>query len=206
MSWRTSPDKLTFILCRAPPSEPPAAAADQAAVAGRDDVPECMVGDINLFLTPWEDDADGDDNAAGGAAAPQGPAYVRAEVDVMIAGAADRGRGRGKAAVRALLCFVARHAAGLLREYAAGAAADGDAPAGAPPALREFVARIQAGNAGSIALFTGLGFAQRGGVNYFGEVEMVRPVNAEWDARARDVEGYRETAYDRSLLAAAAGL
>lgn len=203
VSWRTSPDKLTFILCRAGPAD------RAAAVAGQDDAPERMVGDINLFLTPW-DDADVEDETAGaaggGAATSRGLEYVQAEVDVMIAGAADRGRGLGKAAVRTLLCFVARHAEGLLREYAGGSAAAADETAGAsPPALREFVARIQANNAGSLALFTGLGFQKRGGVNYFGEVEMVRPADAEWDTRARDVADYREIGYNRSLLPATAG-
>ena len=55
-SWRTSPDKLTFIICHIP--ESPAREGLLAVVAGADDAPEGMVGDINLFLTQSDDDDD----------------------------------------------------------------------------------------------------------------------------------------------------
>ncbi|KAK8041356.1 GNAT domain-containing protein [Apiospora phragmitis] len=211
VSWRTSADKLTFVLCR-PLARATAsrAVAGDVVAAGRDDGPERMVGDINMFLTPWDDGNDDDDDATEKAATKNssvpetaGIDFVRAEVDVMIAGAADRGKGLGKGAVGALLEFVSRNREGILREYATTIAPN----AGRHPEIREFVARIQASNAGSIALFKGFGFRQRGAVNYFGEVEMVmlpaigklgRGTPSIGDIEV--VEGYREAKYDRSGL------
>ncbi|KAK8067006.1 GNAT domain-containing protein [Apiospora hydei] len=182
VSWRTSADKLTFVLCRPlEPSSPrvKATVAGDAVWAGQDDVPERMLGDINMFLTPW-DDNDNDDDGAGAVAMADADAagveFVRAEVDVMIAGAADRGRGLGKAAVGALLEFVSRNREGILREYATTTQQQQNNTGGngsKRPEIREFVVRIKASNAGSIALFKGFGFRQRGEVNYFGEIEMV---------------------------------
>ncbi|KAK8017477.1 methionyl-trna synthetase protein [Apiospora rasikravindrae] len=216
VSWRTSADKLTFVLCRPlEPSSPrvKATVAGDAVWAGRDDVPERMLGDINMFLTPW-DDEDDDDAAKATKDTPvaddvAGVEFVRAEVDVMIAGAADRGRGLGKAAVGALLEFVSRNREGILREYATTTHQQPQNSTGSSkrPEIREFVVRIKASNAGSIALFKGFGFRQRGEVNYFGEIEMVllpaigklgegTPSIGEIEV----VEGYREAKYDRSRL------
>ncbi|GJN75009.1 hypothetical protein PLICBS_009105 [Purpureocillium lilacinum] len=58
----------------------------------------------------------------------------------------------------------------------------------APVRLRGLMAKIKEGNAGSRALFAGLGFVQRGEVNYFGEVTVVMGWEeaarraAEWEA------------------------
>ncbi|KAK8110405.1 uncharacterized protein PG998_006862 [Apiospora kogelbergensis] len=169
ISWRTSADKLTFILCR--PLEP--AAAGGTVVAGRDDVPGRMLGDINMFLTPWDDENEHEDAAP--EAKENEAEFVKAEVDVMIAGATDRGKGLGKAAVGALLEFVSRNREAILHEYAASIE---EKKNDTSLEIREFVVRIKASNAGSIALFTGFGFRQRGEVNYFGEVEMVLPPSA----------------------------
>ncbi|KAK7965981.1 uncharacterized protein PG986_000258 [Apiospora aurea] len=209
VSWRTSADKLTFVLCRPlEPSSPrvKATVAGDAVWAGQDDVPERMLGDINMFLTPWDDDDDGAEAIVVADADAAGVEFVRAEVDVMIAGAADRGRGLGKAAVGALLEFVSRNREGILREYATTTQQQQHS-SNKRPEICEFVVRIKASNVGSIALFKGFGFRQRGEVNYFGEIEMVllpaigklgegTPSIGEIEV----VEGYREAKYDRSRL------
>ncbi|KPM38804.1 putative methionine--tRNA ligase, mitochondrial [Neonectria ditissima] len=100
-SWRTSSDKLTFIIC--------APASDEAVVkAGVADADGRMRGDINFFLYPHDDDDDDDDG------------WCTGEVDVMIASTTDRGRGVGQAAVCALLVYLRAHVDEVMGEYAAG--------------------------------------------------------------------------------------
>ncbi|KAI0122986.1 GNAT domain-containing protein [Xylariales sp. AK1849] len=211
ISWRTSTDKLTFIVCKPPVFPPPSNAA--AVYAGEADANDRMVGDINLFLTPWEgegegegegDDDDDDENAQHSLAVESTAVdgtnaevsdtkrFCVGEVDIMIASTADRGKGVGKAAVSAFLYFVRENVDGLLAEYSR---------AGTGMEMKELLVRIKATNLGSIALFKGLGFVQRGEVNYFGEIEMV------WkefmgNETLGAVEAYRQLGYDRSRLAA----
>ncbi|KAI1761338.1 GNAT domain-containing protein [Hypoxylon sp. FL1150] len=162
-SWREAPDKLTFIIC-----EPARDAGDMghpassrtAIVAGEADTPDRMIGDVNMFLTPWDgDDGEGEEE--------KGKAYVNAEIDIMIADPTHRGKGLGRATVATFLLFIHSNLDGILAEYAS---ASSEAK---KPELKDVVAKINAGNQGSIKLFTGMGFSQRGGVNYFGEIELV---------------------------------
>lgn len=177
-SWRASNDKLTFIVCR---PQGPRASRD-GVVAGVDDAPDRMVGDINFFLTPWVED----DGTVSG---------LVGEVDVMIARPHDRGQGLGRGAVTAFLHYILqRQRAAILAEAADEADEAGTDNPGAsrPRGLRELVVKIQASNAASIGLFQSLGFQQRGPVNYFGEVELVRASLA-----AAAPEGYTEHVYRR---------
>ncbi|KAI4602134.1 hypothetical protein KJ359_011000 [Pestalotiopsis sp. 9143b] len=189
ISWRTSADKLTFIVCN-PLSDAP----EDAVVAGTADGNERMVGDINLFLAPWEDDEqDPEDQPQD--KSPSEQKYCVGEVDIMIAAASDRGRGMGKAAVSTFLWFIKKNAAAILAEYAAGT---GDVQGTLE--MKELLVRINASNEGSKALFKGLGFEQRGEVNYFGEIELVlKDFNGE--GGVLEVEDYRELSFDRSKLA-----
>lgn len=153
-SWRESHDKLTFILCK------PAATSDTAnspVQAGDIDSPDKMIGDINFFLYPWDDE---DDTPDTGVARPK---YCVGEIDIMIASQSDRGRGLGKATVSTFMHYIWSNRASILREYQAEA----------QPELKFLMAKIKATNAHSIALFKGLGFEQEGEVNYFGEVKLV---------------------------------
>ena len=180
-----------------------------------------MVGDINLFLTPWEEDEEEDGD--GGAHREARPGlkqksdpdtfYCNGEVDIMVAERDQRGKGLGVSAVSTLLHFIRRHLESILSEYGA---AQKEQPGsgvrdGSRFELRDLVAKINAGNAGSIALFTKLGFKQRGEVNYFGELEMVlegfgmASSSAEEEAGgtgAAYTDGYQELVYDRSRLEA----
>lgn len=178
IEWRTAPDKLTFIVCQ-PPSTP----KEDGIVAGVDDAPGRMVGDINFFLYPWDDEDDdsgsGTSGGTGGTSSSEGR-QTYGEIDVMIARPENRGRGLGRAAVSAFLHYILR------RQQTAIV---GDARH-----LRHLVVKIQATNAASIGLFTSLGFRQRGGVNYFGEVELVHD---GLDSVGEQPDGYAERTYIR---------
>ncbi|KAI0169650.1 GNAT domain-containing protein [Hypoxylon sp. FL1284] len=193
MSWREAPDKLTFILCQPLPQDGDEESASQGqaaptrVIAGEADRPDRMVGDVNLFLTPWDPDEDGGEEEK----EEEGKTYVRAEVDIMIANPAHRGRGLGRAVLVEFLAFVRGHLDGILAEYNNAGSPDA-------PRLREVVAKIGADNGRSVALFRGLGFRQRGGVNYFGEVEVV--LREEGKESMVPVAAGRIGAYDRSRL------
>lgn len=155
-SWRESHDKLTFILCK------PLGTSDTpepAVQAGDVDSPDKMIGDINFFLYPCDDEAEDGGAGAGGAH----PCYCVGEIDIMIASQNDRGKGLGKAAVSTFMHYIWSNRAAILREYQASPQSE----------LKFLMAKIKATNAHSIALFKSLGFEQEGDVNYFGEVKLV---------------------------------
>ncbi|KAI1772841.1 GNAT domain-containing protein [Hypoxylon cercidicola] len=167
-SWREAPDKLTFIVCEPlprdeEPADPPR--DSQAVVAGEADSPDRMIGDINLFLTPWDGDDEERDRGE------KGKTCVNAEVDIMIADLKHRGRGLGRATLAMFLLFIRGNLDAILAEYAGAGEASGAGPN--IPELKDVVAKINANNQSSIKLFKSMGFSQRGGVNYFGEIEMV---------------------------------
>jgi len=255
ISWRTSGDKLTFILCLLgdtsttttdlTTTEDPsgsrregqegdvAAESTQIYKAGIVDTPARMIGDINLFLTPCDDDDDedndGDEDSTTAASNnhnntnnnSRGRAnrmtYLNGEIDIMIASPAHRKRGYGREAVSTLLTYIRRHTGQITAEYAAFADSIAAAAAssssttksestagGQQFVLRDLVAKINAGNQGSIALFQKLGFKQRGEVNYFGEVLLVLQgfchgvENVETKAEA--LYGYEELRWDRAAI------
>ncbi|KOS17056.1 N-acetyltransferase 9-like protein [Escovopsis weberi] len=217
-SWRRAHDKLTFILCRPPP--PPSTPLSRA-VAGQHDAEGSMIGDVNFFLYPHDEEPEPDrehgngDEARNGENGETRQILVRGEVDIMVAETDARGRGVGSAAVRALLAFVARHTGALLEEYAAGerarwvpesssrsqAQSQGGGADAAGMRLVGLMVKIKESNASSIRLFGALGFVQDGGVDYFGEVKMVLPwdsaQHAGTDGAAR--LGYRELVYASSV-------
>ncbi|ETS76679.1 hypothetical protein PFICI_12066 [Pestalotiopsis fici W106-1] len=184
ISWRTSADKLTFIVCK------PLSDGGHKVSAGVADANEHMVGDINLFLTPWEDDEEQDDEARGSR-----QRLCVGEVDIMIAAPTDRGRGMGKAAVSTFLWFIKKNMGAILAEYASSLEDGGVLE------IKELLVRINASNEGSKALFKGLGFEQRGEVNYFGEIELVLK-DFQGERGVSEVQEYRELPFDRSGLAA----
>ncbi|KAM7196458.1 GNAT domain containing protein [Rhypophila sp. PSN 637] len=127
-SWRASHDKMTFIVCQPLPplssitneshSEPmlDPKTGRGTIQAGIVDTPDKMVGDINLFLSPCEDDDEEEqlrprDNT--GVVTKQSVG----EVDIMIANTRNQGKGIGKAAVLAFLGYIGRHLGEILREY-----------------------------------------------------------------------------------------
>ncbi|KAK4104864.1 hypothetical protein N658DRAFT_513653 [Parathielavia hyrcaniae] len=179
-SWRASHDKLTFIICQ-PLSQ---REHGTSICAGEPDAPENMVGDVNLFLYPYE--PEDEDHLPS-----ETPGFCVGEVDIMIADQQHRGKGLGRAAVQAFLQYIHGHLGEIMQEYAE------DKDLRTPPELKLLMAKINQGNAKSIALFKSLGFAQEGEVNYFGEVKLVLP-NGILVRFAADVpEGYLELVYSR---------
>lgn len=144
-------------------------------IAGEVDREEAMLGDVNFFLYPYHGDTD-DDDADGGEHQEEKEGDWIGEVDVMVAEDDWRGKGVGFAAVTALMTYLHRHLDEILEEHARGSSGS---PEGGPRAcpsrrrLRSLVAKIKEGNGKSVTLFRKVGFVQRGGVNYFGELEMV---------------------------------
>jgi len=184
-SWRASHDKMTFIVCQ--PLLSTSEGQDEV-LAGIVDAPDKMVGDINLFLSPYDDDDD-----------DQQPAntYI-GEVDVMIANAKDQGRGTGKAAVLAFLQYISRNLGRILHEYH-HQEKEGQSTTEPKPTLSLLMAKINQGNAKSIALFKSLGFEQEGEVNYFGEVKLVlREFTQKFGENTNCPVGYRELVYTRA--------
>jgi RimJ/RimL family protein N-acetyltransferase len=176
-SWRASHDKLTFIIC-----EPhPGVSGASTIRAGQLDVSERMVGDVNLFLYPHEDEGEEELPSAA-------PEFCVGVIDIMVAEQQYRGNGLGRAVVQAFVQYICRHVDGIMQEYAE----DKDMPA---PKLKLLMAKINQGNAKSITLFKSLGFEQEGEVNYFGELKLV---HRHLDKLAMEVpEGYAELVYSR---------
>ncbi len=178
-SWRASHDKLTFIICQPLETE---GTGGIPVHAGGPDSPKKMVGDVNLFLSPYEEE---DDLQLPSAT----PEFCEAEVDIMIAEQQHRAKGLGRAVMHAFLQYISRNLAGIMHEYAD----DKDMPT--PPRLKVLMVKVGQINAGSIALFKSLGFEQVGGVDYFGELKLVL---RSLDQFAAEVpEGYQELVYSR---------
>ncbi|KAK1453593.1 N-acetyltransferase [Colletotrichum melonis] len=194
-SWRTSHDKLTFIICQ-PLDSSSTTASTETVQAGEVDASERMIGDINFFIYPYDDDDNED--AEGQAAAANEGLYV-GEVDVMVASKEHRGRGIGHAAVTTLLTYVHRNKAQILEEYVHGGEG-GKGTTKKAAQLKGLMVKIKEGNAASIALFRRLGFVQKGEVNYFGEIQMVLGDMDEFVASSAGMKAadeYREVSYSR---------
>ncbi|PMD26092.1 N-acetyltransferas-like protein 9 [Hyaloscypha hepaticicola] len=153
-SWRTDHDKLTFIACH-PLPQPQNESGKRTVVASTDDTPDKMLGDVNLFLSPADEDDEG----------------CIGELELMIAPTTARRKGYGRAAILTFLSYIETHLDEILGEYRNGER--GGEEAGK---MRLLMLRVKIGgkNEGSIGLFEGIGFVKTGeGENYFGEVEMV---------------------------------
>lgn len=150
-SWRQDNDKLTFIACLPPAvtSANPTSSddnscrdrgqgqsRDQGSVKARqDDTPERMIGDINLFLTPydasedWEEDVvldpepqaqQAESSVAEEDKEMSGVMAMVGEIELMIAPPQHRQKGRGRAALRAFLYYISAHLEAILAEYCSG--------------------------------------------------------------------------------------
>ncbi|KAH8908455.1 hypothetical protein BR93DRAFT_893705 [Coniochaeta sp. PMI_546] len=175
-SWRTSHDKLTFIVCQ-PLTD--TAHESKHVDGGKVDSPDRMVGDVNFFIYQSDDDGDESGNRYEG------------EVDIMIADEANRSQGFGRAAVTALLYYITRHSEAIMAEYVRGL----EPAAAAAGQLVRIMAKIKAENVGSMALFRSLGFEQQGEVNYFGEIKMVLPEDQFAKLAEKMPAGYAELKY-----------
>jgi RimJ/RimL family protein N-acetyltransferase len=164
-SWREDCDKLTFIACLPlPPSHLSASPGDQRTVkAGVDDAPDRMIGDVNLFLTPADEDDEG----------------CIGELELMIAPSEHRRQGYGRATVLVFMTYLQQNLPGILAEYAGiGHQEQGkdqmQQQGRMKMKLLQLKVKIGSKNEKSIGLFESLGFVSVGeGENYFGEVELV---------------------------------
>ena len=177
-SWRTDNDKLTFIVCQS--REPKS--ASQTVQGGRDDCPERMIGDINLFLFEPEDDDEDNDDDNSGVQASNGTNASNAlvgEIELMIARKDLHRQGYGRAALLSFTAYILDTWAHIAAEYSNGA---GDQT---PRLLQYLRVKINQSNARSIALFQSIGFVQTAaGANYFGEVELRwQPSRSELETR-----------------------
>ncbi|RDW68442.1 N-acetyltransferase [Coleophoma crateriformis] len=153
-SWRLDHDKLTFIACK-----PLSDAKDTTAVAGICDEPESMLGDVNLFLSPADEDEEG----------------CIGELELMIAPVSARRKGYGRSTILAFMMYIESHLDDILAEYKNGLASEqATAAQGKKMNLLQLKVKIGSKNAKSITLFESIGFVKiEEGENYFGEIELV---------------------------------
>jgi GNAT superfamily N-acetyltransferase len=184
-SWRQDADKLTFIACLPMP-------LDSTIPADKDDAPERMIGDTNLFLRVdvVVDDDDDDYEVNNGK-----KKEVIGEIELMIAEKQNQGRGFGRAALLAFLWFVTRHEEGIISEFSLL-----DLEEGKGEKMKYLSVKIGQDNKRSLALFESLGFEKVAPeANYFGEFELRRHnLDAGEVARLADkygIEDYKELAY-----------
>ncbi len=163
-----------------------AKAGSNVIEAGQVDSPGKMIGDINFFLYPCDDD---DEQQQPGTASPR---YCVGEVDIMIAEVSERGKGLGRGAVTAFLHYIFHNLAQILHNYGIH---NRENTTGGGIRLKRFMAKIKEDNAASLALFKSLGFHQQGPASYFGEVTLVLEDYVQRLSKAPD--GYTEMGYMR---------
>jgi len=189
-SWREDRDKLTFIICQ-PLSSPPHLPED-VMKGGIDDAPDRMLGDINLFLFPPEDDEDNVEPPANGRDGSAGS--VIGELELMIANPTHRRKGYGRAALLTFLSYIISNWMSIYSEYTDQRPSlhPTGSLASTHPELRYLRVKINESNVGSIHLFESVGFKRMAEkANYFGEVEL------RWKADKgymEDVKEGRDTA------------
>lgn len=155
-SWRTDNDKLTFIVCTH--DEERSNGNTHAITAGKQDAPQHMIGDVNLFLYDDEDDEEDQDE--------ESPKRVIGELEIMIARKDSQGRGLAQETLRAFMSYIQSHLDSILAEFSGGKGVE----------LRYLRVKIDKDNVRSLKLFERLGFDRVSAEpNYFGEVELRTP-------------------------------
>jgi len=144
-SWHADANKCTFIMCSEPPGAP------------LDDLTHGMSGDVNAFFTPWDPSSDEP------AEADTAETPLLAELEIMVAEAAQRRRGLAKQALRLFMHYVAERV----------------------PRTCAFCAKIGDANLPSIALFEQLGFTEHKRMAVFEQVELRLPITTELRASLR---------------------
>lgn len=141
-SWRNDHDKLTFIAC-IPISTP-------SHKAGQSDTPDRLIGDVNLFLSPADEDEEG----------------CIGELELMIAPKNARRQGYGRATILTFLHYIQMHLQEILSEYKSKVEVE-------KMRLLQLKVKIGSKNEKSIKLFESIGFVKVAeSPNYFGELEL----------------------------------
>ena len=170
-SWRTDADKLTFIACCNAPaavaaSSLPSTSASSSPLhitAGREDAPRLMVGDVNLFLNP-DDEEEAEDNDQ----IIDRPNPVIGEVEIMIASKEHQGKGLGRETLLTFLWYILTSLDAIMLEYHS---AHGKGKTTSE--MKYLRVKIDKDNTRSIKLFESAGFTKVNETpNYFGELEL----------------------------------
>ncbi|RKF63318.1 N-acetyltransferase 9-like protein [Erysiphe neolycopersici] len=141
-SWRNDRDKLTFIACK------PNSRVEKKITAGIQDSANLLLGDVNLFLSPAEED----------------PSSCIGELELMIAPLEYRRQGYGRAIILVFLYYLQTHLHEILTEY--------DSKNNV--SLLNLRVKINSENLKSIKLFESIGFLKADQApNYFGELEFM---------------------------------
>lgn len=157
-SWREDADKLTFIVCAAPPSSDLGKLSH--IVPEVQDAPEHMIGDVNLFL--YVDNEDDEDVQKATSSSLIG------EIEIMIARPSARGQGLARSTLLGFISYVLTSLSTILAEFDAG-----NEDGGSGSMLQYLRVKIDKDNVRSVRLFEGVGFVQTSAeANYFGEVEL----------------------------------
>ncbi|KAF3034699.1 hypothetical protein E8E12_005503 [Didymella heteroderae] len=164
-SWRTDNDKLTFIVCTHPGEQRPStsnsdpSSATQAITAGKEDAPQHMVGDVNLFLYDDEEDEEQSPDE-------HRPRRVIGELEIMIARRDHQGKGLALETLRAFMSYIQSHLPAISSEFAGARGVE----------WRYLRVKIDKDNARSLKLFERVGLVRTSAEpNYFGEVELRTP-------------------------------
>ncbi|KZF24750.1 hypothetical protein L228DRAFT_245754 [Xylona heveae TC161] len=214
-SWRNDADKLTFITCL-PKNDSSLSSRSkddeksQSISAKKDDSPDRMVGDVNLFISEHEEELDEEADAG---VSTQTDQHFRAigELELMIASKAHQGTGLGRASLLAFLRYVVDNQEGILAEFSASV--DSSRKVKVPKQFEYLRVKIHQSNDRSIGLFESIGLEKISEEpNYFGELELrlqlgdgneqqsgekVATVKDKVDMLMRKygVEGFRELKY-----------
>ncbi|KAH7401770.1 GNAT domain-containing protein [Phaeosphaeria sp. MPI-PUGE-AT-0046c] len=166
-SWRLDHDKLTFIICSAPP--PSTNASPTTLIPQEHDTPSTMLGDVNLFLY---EDPDLPSSTTTPSTDPTDSVPIIGELEIMLPLPSSRRQGLATSALKAFVAYITSptNLPRIMEEYRLGCDERSER------FLRYLRVKIDKENEASLGLFGKLGFARVGEVNYFGEVEMRREV------------------------------
>ncbi|KAH7131959.1 GNAT domain-containing protein [Dendryphion nanum] len=156
-SWRTDADKLTFIVCNAPPKD------DIKLEAGKQDHTKAMIGDVNLFLYEGEDE----DEEVEEKNIRERQKLV-GEIEIMIARKDMQEKGFGKVILLTFLWYILLSVDEIVKEWNEHLGTKTVASS-----LGYLRVKIGSENTRSIRLFEGVGFKKMSETpNYFGELEL----------------------------------
>jgi RimJ/RimL family protein N-acetyltransferase len=162
-SWRRDADKLTFIVCMPPPTE----REHKHITAGQEDAPQGMIGDVNLFLNPDDEDGGADDGKE--------VQTLIGEIEIMIAERTQQGKGMGREILLVFMWYILRTYTLSMNEYH-----DSSPNGRKSSSLKSLRAKIDKENLRSIKLFEGVGFKKVSETpNYFGEIELRWTIGAD---------------------------
>jgi RimJ/RimL family protein N-acetyltransferase len=185
-AWRVDADKLTFITCLTPMKvikttntnngiERLELQADDFKLnPGVEDAPDYMIGDVNLFLYPDEEEEEWQINHTRSEdTVLEKEKGVVGEVEIMIAKKMFQGKGYGKEILLGFLWYIVKRYLGIMREYSR-------IHGGKRSCLNYLRVKIDAENERSLKLFESIGFTGRNEKpNYFGELELRLPWSAD---------------------------